>query len=101
MKCKLSEKCEFGNLCKDATRHDSLTVLGCSSFKTKEPMTNEQWLHTATTEQLADFIGKAMLFYDNSTMSLLEAIQKATKYEKLGKHMTEDIVEWLKQPHTQ
>ena len=44
MKCKLSEKCEFGNLCKDATRHDSLTVLGCSSFKTKKPMTNEEWL---------------------------------------------------------
>ena len=37
MKCKLSEKCEFGNLCKDATRHDSLTVLGCASFKTKKP----------------------------------------------------------------
>ena len=56
MKCKLSEKCKFGNLCKDATRHDSLTVLGCSSFKAKEPMTNEEWLHTLNTEQLAEFL---------------------------------------------
>ena len=61
MKCKLSEKCEFGNLCKDATRHDSLTVLGCASFKTKKPMTNEEWLRQCTTEQLAEWMAKEKL----------------------------------------
>lgn len=64
MKCKLSEKCEFGNLCKDATRHDSLTVLGCASFKTKKPMTNEEWLRQCTTEQLADIFMRFMFDSD-------------------------------------
>ena len=58
MKCKLSEKCKFGNLCKYATRHDSLTVLGCSSFKTKEPMTNEEYIRSCSTEELAKLIYK-------------------------------------------
>ena len=56
MKCKLSEKCEFGNLCKDATRHDSLIVLGCSSFKTKKPLTNEEWLCSLSTEEKAKWM---------------------------------------------
>ena len=64
-------------------------------------MTNKYFLQTATTEQLAWFIAKAMLFYDNTTMSLLEAIKKAIEYdEKPSKHFTDDIVEWLKQPHS-
>ena len=58
MKCKLSEKCEFGNLCKDATRHDSLTVLACSSFKTKKPMTEQEYLQSCDTEQLADLMSR-------------------------------------------
>jgi len=61
MKCKLSEKCKFGNLCKDATRHDSLTVLGCSSFKAKEPMTNEEWLRQKSVEELAVFLAMVQL----------------------------------------
>ena len=58
MKCKLSEKCEFGNLCKYATRHDSLTVLGCSSFKAKKLMTNEEYIRSCSTEELAKLIYK-------------------------------------------
>ena len=91
MKCKLSEKCEFGNLCKDATRHDSLTVLGCSSFKAKEPMTNEEWLRSCTTEQLAEWINnivddgiiKAWMIKNNCCGDYLESVKW-----------------WLKQPHS-
>jgi len=83
MKCKLSEKCEFGNLCKDATRHDSLTVLGCLSFKTKKPMTNEYFLRTATTEQLAECITNISF---NTGYDSYDVV-----YRKM--------VEWLKQPH--
>jgi hypothetical protein len=53
MRCKLSDKCDFGDLCKYATRHDSLTVLGCSSFKEKEPLTNEEWRKTCSAEDFA------------------------------------------------
>ena len=67
----------------------------------KLPMTNEEYLRSLNTEQLAWFIAKAMLFYDNTIMSLLEAIKKAIEYEqKSSDYFTDDIVEWLKQPHT-
>ena len=89
MKCKLSEKCEFGNLCKDATRHDSLTVLGCSSFKTKKPMTEQEYLQTCNTEQLAEWIASV--------------VQKAISIkENNGIVMLESAIwwgEWLKQTH--
>ena len=93
MKCKLSEKCEFGNLCKDATRHDSLTVLGCSSFKTKKPMTEQEYIQTCNAEQLAD------VFFEYRYVN-------ATPKQKLWMSASEecikaDIVEWLKQPHTE
>lgn len=89
MKCKLSKKCEFGNLCKYATRHDSLTVLGCSSFKTKKPMTEQEYLQTCNTEQLAEWIAsvvqKAISIKENNGIVMLES---AIWWE-----------EWLKRPH--
>jgi len=92
MKCKLSEKCEFGNLCKDATRHDSLTVLGCLSFKTKKPMTNEEWLRTATTEE------KAKLIYEIAvTDKLMDRFFNAEIV--YGHSGTEEAMDWLKEVH--
>ena len=89
MKCKLSKKCEFGNLCKDATRHDSLTVLGCSSFKAKEPMTNEEWLEQASTEEKAKLLSKLCNF-----------IYNCGKKGSIPKYMyEEDFVQWLKEVH--
>ena len=62
--------------------------------------TNEAWIKQCTTEQLAWFIAKAMLFYDYTTMSLLDAIKKAIEYDqKPSDYFTYGIVEWLKQPH--
>ena len=88
MNSKLSEKCEFGNLCKDATRHDSLTVLGCSSFKTKKPMTEQEYLQSCNTEQLADVIADFYLLGYTHGHNQMD-ITSRTKW-----------VEWLKQPHT-
>ncbi len=63
--------------------------------------TNEEWLRTATTEQLAEFVIKAMLFYDNAGITVLEAIKNAVEdNEKLGSYFMESVVEWLKQPHS-
>lgn len=56
MKCKLNNKCEFGDLCQQATQHDSLTVLGCSSYKAKKPLTNEEYLRSCSTKELAEFL---------------------------------------------
>jgi len=64
-------------------------------------LTNEEWLRTATTEQLAEFVIKAMILYDNSTMTVLEAIKNAMKNDvKLSNYFMESLLEWLKQPHT-
>lgn len=74
----------------------------CKHFMKEEPkpMTNEEYIRSCSTEELAWFIAKAMLFYDNTTMSLLDAIKKAMEYDKKASdYFTDDIVEWLKQPH--
>ena len=100
MKCKLSEKCEFGNLCKDATRHDSLTVLGCSSFKTKKPMTEQEYIQTCNTEKLAELLMK--IFVTRTFCHLChEGDVCDIGYEcKYHGGNTKDFVEWLKQPHS-
>lgn len=99
MKCKLSEKCEFGNLCKDATRHDSLTVLGCSSFKTKKPMTEQEYLQTCNTEQLAEYLASTFDLCGAGCHHCFLANVCLTK-AKNGNCLTQEqmIVEWLKQP---
>ena len=82
MKCKLSEKCEFGNLCKDATRHDSLTVLGCSSFKAKEPMTKEEYIRQCSTEELAEFITKVILSDRRFRMTMVGGVEETKAWLK-------------------
>ena len=99
MKCKLSERCEFGKLCKDATRHDSLTVLGCSSFKTKKPMTEQEYLQTCNTEQLAEFL-IASIKKCKSCASGIGADEVADcPFGECGCHFKDEVVEWLKQTH--
>ena len=67
-----------------------------------EIVTNEEWLRQCTTEQLAEFVVKAMILYDNSTMTVLEAIKNAMKNDvKLSNYFMESLLEWLKQPHTE
>lgn len=87
MKCKLNDKCEFGDLCKSATRHDSLTVLGCSSYKAKEPMTNEEWLRSLNTEQLAEWLAQR----DCDDLPI-----DATEVKEILK---KEWLEWLKEKH--
>lgn len=90
MKCKLSEKCEFGNLCKDATRHDSLTC--CSSFKTKKPMTNVEYIRSCSTSELAVLLYK-IGFYSNIT----DDVMNTALMENIP---TEEAFElWLKEIH--
>lgn len=66
----------------------------------KPIFTNEEYLKSLNAEQLAEFIIKAMLFYDNAGITMLEAIKKAVEdNEKLGSYFMESVLEWLKQPH--
>ena len=87
MKCKLSEKCKFGNLCKDATRHDSLTVLGCSSFKAKKLMTNEEYIRSCSFNELAECLTEVVLSDRRFRMTMVGGI--------------EETKEWLKEKHNE
>ena len=64
-------------------------------------MTEQEYIQTCNMEQLAEFIVKAMILYDNSGMTVLEAIKNAMKDDvKLSNYFMESLLEWLKQPHT-
>ena len=72
---------------------------GCRKFtpKPSEPMTNHEWLHTLSTEQLAEVLNK---------MTLSCYICGQDSYNENPRHCIfgrctgkEDIAEWLKQPH--
>ena len=54
------------------------------------PMTNEEWLHTMNAEQLAEFLVMIQ-------MSVMHPVKRgAVDMEKF----IEEVVMWLKQPHT-
>ena len=91
MTCKLKERCKQGETC---VAHDGYDIWRCTAFKDKgEPMTNEEWLRTLNTEQLAEYMLNVWMdgaFNVNAEFGLNEAqIEQHKGY----------IVEWLKQPH--
>jgi len=57
-----------------------------------EPLTNEEWLRTATTEQLAEALLNIMA-NNEFTLYLLHTKKKSVQDIKGA------VVEWLKQPH--
>ena len=84
-KCGSAKQCQFGDMCKP--KYD---IGGCSHYKNKKPQTNEEWLHSLNTEQLAEWI-KGHMNCNFCPMRL--------KCEDMRDCM-EHIKAWLKQPHT-
>lgn len=84
-KCKKSVGCSYAD--------DRIT--GCKKF-VLEPeleLTNEEWLRSATTEQLAD----VLLEHFEWGLSINAEYCFTEKYVEQNR---EHILEWLKQPHT-
>ena len=84
----ICDKCKHADGCPAKAEHGG--ALRCSAYKPQE-QTNEEWLRSCTTEQLAD------AFYDFRYIN-------ATKQQQLWMSANEEfvkngIVEWLKQPH--
>ena len=82
------ESCKHSGNCKHEWRYSKL-VYGCEKYA--KVMTNEEWLKSCTTEELAD------VFFDYRYIN-------ATPQQRLWMSANEDfakggIVEWLKQPH--
>ena len=83
-KCGSAESCQFGEMCKP-----NYDIGGCSHFKQKKPLTNEEWLQTASTEQLAEWI---VHIADQCTIS--------HECNMCGLWCDEkQVIEWLKAPH--
>ena len=54
-KCSSAESCQFGEMCKP-----NYNISACYHYKAKEPITNEEWLKSLDTEELAIWIERIM-----------------------------------------
>ena len=89
-----------GTICPFDDEHEE-----CEHYK---PMTNEDWLRSCNTEQLAEFISKIdMPFMDKAPFpcgDLIECNKNCGLYSRCVKDdfptNKEVWAEWLKQPHT-
>ena len=90
-KCGSAKKCMFGDMCKPL-----YDIGGCSHYKEYKPPTNEGFLRTATTEQLA----KVLLSFCQYPCEICK-IQCDDGGKCTYDIALNTIVEWLKQPHTE
>jgi hypothetical protein len=86
MSCKLSDKCDNVFACN--VLRPEVELLGCSFYKPKKPMTNEEWLHTLNTEQFADKL-------TDFSFWLVPNLPTEDKREQIRKR----IENWLKEKH--
>ena len=95
MTCKRSKQCDHADICRFA-QSDDYNLLGGSCFTPKDPQTNEEWLKSCTTEQLAEFLNLIIRVgpYENEPKDFWEHV-----YGRGGDRGAKSIVEWLKQPH--
>ena len=88
MTCMKQEFCIHEKYCQ---RHIGQNFDSCILFsRNSKPMTNEEWLRSATTEQLAEFI-------DGIARDGGDLIKRSNKSLIVYKHNFWE--EWLKQPH--
>jgi hypothetical protein len=85
----------------------NFNIGACSHYKAEEPQTNEEYLRSLNTEQLAGFLSKVGEL-DEAPIpcgDLMECSKKCGLYSQCAGDdampTNEEIwVEWLKQPHT-
>ena len=62
--------------------------------------TNEEWFDSLQSSDKAKYIAKAMYFYDMG-MPMGEALRASIRHEQgLNRTLEDDVIKWLKQPHT-
>ena len=86
MSCKLGDKCDNVFACN--ILRPNVELLGCNFYKPKKPMTNEEYLKSCDTEQLAEWIYQ---------LSVMDRIDQPWYFTPI--RGSQKIVEWLKQPH--
>lgn len=93
--CESVNECANGELCAMLKNSAGLTLVGCSHFKPKQPMTNEEYLKSCNTEQFAEWIAKQKC--DGCNDEPYDEKHGTCKYCMMKK--TEQVRKWLKQPH--
>lgn len=66
-------------------------------------LTEQEWLQTCNTEQLAErIISLCVTYFDRTDLSIVGAVKESLKInDHYDGHIQKDLlVEWLKQPHT-
>ena len=91
MSCKLGDKCDNVFACN--ILRPNVELLGCNFYKPKKPMTNEEYLRSLNTEQLAEAILQQWIHGAYHGVGEFGLTDKEIESAK------DDIVEWLKQPH--
>ena len=102
MTCMKQEFCIHEKYCQ---RHIGQKFDSCILFsRNSKPMTNEEWLRSATTEQLAEWFGNWHSFscvfckhWRNGCVYNHNQVRCAIEEGKSNKELW---LEWLKQPHT-
>ena len=86
MACKRSEQCEHADICKYA-KSNAYDILGGSCYRPKKPQTNEEYIRSCSTEELAEV--------------LLEIYKDGINDYKTDwwEDSKEDWMEWLKETH--
>ena len=82
-KCGSAKSCKYGDMCKP-----NFNIGACSHYKAEEPQTNEEWIHTLNTEQLAEVL------FSWYKLGRRDVINNHTEVKK------DWLIERLKQPHT-
>ncbi len=96
---KWCNTCDHKAYCRGG--NDTYTM-GCSRYiKAKpKPMTNEEWLKSLDTEQLAKFIfWQHFDVYGKTLYELMVNASRGVSRDKQAEVMIGAVVEWLKQPH--
>ena len=93
MSCKLSDKCDNVFACN--VLRPEVELLGCSFYKPKKPMTNEEYLKSCDTEQLAKEI-YGFVWCCNELWQQLCCNGDGTDEES----DLRIVRKWLKQPHS-
>ena len=87
--CESVNECANGELCAMLKNSVGLTLVGCSHFKPKQPMTNEEWFDGLSTEEKAKWLTKHSKF-------IYECGQKQVAPKIMYE---EDWEYWLKETH--
>ena len=86
MKCNNAKSCQFGEMCKP-----NYDIDVCYHYKVKEPLTNEDWFCSLSTEEKAEWLSKHFHCGD----CIFEKPVCCGEYDGCKS----EFVKWLKEKH--